>query len=168
MTRTGENPLRGLDYDSSPDIIVRMTRTGEHPLRGLDYDSSPDVRMTEPIHPCIFFECETFEKAKEKAIELGFTLEKFNSMIKDAGYDINWEASKVQYYEDLEAGKYHYQEDCQDECQEDSQEDCQENCQEDCQENCQDLVLDDCQNQCQNKGEDQYMENEFIASILVS
>ncbi len=130
------------------------------------------MRMTEPIHPCIFFECETFEKAKEKAIELGFTLEKFNSMIEDAGYDINWEGSKAQYYEDLEAGKYHCQDDCQEDsqedCQEDSQEDCQDECQEDCQEDCQDLVLDDCQNQCQNNGEDQYMDDEFIASILVS
>jgi hypothetical protein len=69
--------------------------------------------MTEPIHASIFFECETFEKAKQKAIELGFTLEEFNSMIEDAGYDINWEESKVQYYEDLESGKYQCQDDCQ-------------------------------------------------------
>jgi hypothetical protein len=58
--------------------------------------------MTESIHPCIFFECETFEKAKEKAIELGFTLEEFNSMIENAEYNTDWEASKVQYYKDLE------------------------------------------------------------------
>jgi hypothetical protein len=87
--------------------------------------------MTGYIHPCIFFECDTFNKAKEKAIEIGFTLEEFYSMIKDAGYDTDWTASKIQYFKDIEAGKY------------------------------QDLDLDNYQNQ------DQYMEDEFINSLIV-
>jgi len=65
--------------------------------------------MTEPIHPCIFFECDTFKNAKKKAIELGFTLEEFYSMNKKAGYDINWKESKVQYFKDLEADEYQNQ-----------------------------------------------------------
>jgi hypothetical protein len=185
MSRAGDahiHPLRELDYASSPDIIARMSRAGDALASSsrLDYASSPDIiarmsragdalasssglasspaaRMSKYIHPCIFFECDTFEKAKEKGIELGFTLEEFNSMIEDAGYDINWEASKVQYYEDLEAGKYEYQDqdDCQDltidECQDLTIDECQDLTIDKCQDKCQDLVIDKCQDECLNQ-----------------
>lgn len=106
-------------------ILKIMTHVGDGYTHICAYPSSSETtRMTEPIHPCIFFACDTLKHAEIKAIELGFTLEEFYSMNKNAGYDINWEESKVQYFKDLEAGKYQND----DEDEDILQDNCQDNC----------------------------------------